>query len=809
MSARYPWILKRGGRWLCAATLLGLLLPAMPATASAAAAVDTQPASVDAQPATDAQPAVAMQTAVIDSFDASSPTWFVYSGPGTVSESGKDALALAYNFGTASQIQISPKSTHPDLPGLPRQVCVDVKGDGSWNVIDMQLRDETGEIFHYAIGNVATTAWSTMCVRPGIDTPAAKIGGNGDGVVDLPLSIHRLVLDKNPGGKASKGTILFDDLRVEYEAWTPLHTDATVFVPSVKQTTTLRLGLQDAASYSATLTDEAGRTRVWTGSAPGGGVVQSLAWNGTSSAGVNMTGSVRARLKITRSGVSQTVGLPYLVGLPARYEPASPGSIVGVNSFVDTLNTSKRAAAQTEAKLMESAYVRVAREEFDWNLIEPRQGWFEWAACDQAVAVLQAHNISVVGKLVYSAAWASSAPSGTAQSVVGYYPPKSDANYAAYARAVVHHYKGSVHVWEIWNEENSATFWRPAPSATAYAALLKAAYAAIKAEDPTATVLIGGLAKADTTYLAKIYAAGAWKSFDAVAIHTFVNGTPEASDAGPWIAKVKAYVNSVGSKPIWITEAGWSTYSGSGISQATQAKYLERFYMLAAKDGVAGVMWFQFQAHTSSATSVSDNYAVVNYSGTTRPAYASLSRIGAALDQGSVLGAVSNGTLRGWVVSRRGGIEQILYTLSSPTKVSISATSPSWIIAGTTSTKLTITAGRATVSLSGLPVHILSSPSITPATILVYANGTRTISAMQWPSASGGTYTFQVFNSSGKLLATLATGVAATTGIASARWSGVVAGHVVAPGTYKLVVLLTGVDHRATALAKWVTVAAG
>jgi hypothetical protein len=34
---------------------------------------------------------------------------------------------------------------------------------------------------------------------------------------------------------------------------------------------------------------------------------------------------------------SQIVGLPYLVGLPARYEPASPGSIVGVNSFIDTI----------------------------------------------------------------------------------------------------------------------------------------------------------------------------------------------------------------------------------------------------------------------------------------------------------------------------------------------------------------------------------------------------------------------------------------------------------------------------------------
>ncbi len=105
--------------------------------------------------------------------------------------------------------------------------------------------------------------------------------------------------------------------------------------------------------------------------------------------------------------------------------------------------------------------MRWTREEFDWNLIEPRQGWFEWAKFDQAVGILQAHNISVVGKLVYSAAWASSAPAGTAASVVGYYPPTNPANFAAYAKAVVHRYKGTVHVWEIWNEENHPNLLAP------------------------------------------------------------------------------------------------------------------------------------------------------------------------------------------------------------------------------------------------------------------------------------------------------------------------------------------------------------
>jgi hypothetical protein len=54
------------------------------------------------------------------------------------------------------------------------------------------------------------------------------------------------------------------------------------------------------------------------------------------------------------------------------------------------------------------------------------------------------------------------------------------------------------------------------------------------------------------------------------------------------------------------------------MSQAAQAQYLSRFYLMAAKAGIAGVFWFQSQAHSSSATSVNDNYAVVTADGTTR-----------------------------------------------------------------------------------------------------------------------------------------------------------------------------------------------
>ena len=784
---RCPSALAGSGRWVAIATMLALLLPAVPGVAAVAAGATTQ-------------------TAVIDNFNTSSPTWYVASGPGTVSQSNSDALALTYDFASSKQIQVAPRKTHADLPGLPRKVCVDVYGDGSWNVINLQLRDATGEIFHYSLSSMSFTGWKSLCVRPGTDKPAATIGGNADGVVDLPLAAFRLVVDKNPGGKASSGKVVFDNLRVEYEAWSPLRPDAAIFVPSAGQSTTLRVGFQEAASFSATLTDEAGRTRAWNGETTGGGTVQTLAWKGTDSAGATMTGSVRARLKITRAGVAQTVGVPYIAGLPARSEPASPGSIVGINALVDGLATNMRSSAEKQARMLEAAYVRSVREEFDWTLSEPRQGWFEWAKFDQAVEVLRAHNVAVLGKLVYSAQWASSAPSGASSPTL--YPPRNPADYAAWARAVVHRYKDRVHIWEIWNEENNPTFWRPAPNATAYAALLKAAYAAIKAEDPTATVLIGGVSTNDRVFLDKVRAAGAWNSFDAVAIHTYVSGSPETSVLAKWLADTKAFVKSVGSKPIYITEFGWSTNSGSGISQTTQAQYLERAYMMAARAGIAGIYWYQFQARSVSASSVNDNYTVVNPDGTPRPAYAALRRIGEALDQGSVLGDASLGSpVKGLVVSRRGGVEQILYTTSGTVKVNVPVSGSTWLVDGSTTTSMTVSGGAVTATLSGTPVHILSGAGVSASNILLYPDGTRSSAGITWPSGAGSSYTLSVYDASGKLLATVITGASAPAGVASASWDGSIGGRAVAAGTYKLALTLTGVDGRVTYLSKTVGVA--
>ncbi len=73
--------------------------------------------------------------------------------------------------------------------------------------------------------------------------------------------------------------------------------------------------------------------------------------------------------------------------------------------------------------------------------------------------------------------------------------------------------------YEIWNEEDLQQTHVPAAS---YAALLKQAFQAIKQADSRATIVMGGLASGDASYVAKVMEANGGKLFaDEVGVHPY------------------------------------------------------------------------------------------------------------------------------------------------------------------------------------------------------------------------------------------------------------------------------------------------
>ncbi len=155
--------------------------------------------------------------------------------------------------------------------------------------------------------------------------------------------------------------------------------------------------------------------------------------------------------------------------------------------------------------------------------------------------------------------------------------PSSPHEFAAVAADLATQLRGKGVDYEMWNEPDDTTFWPNGPQPAAYAALLKAAYPAIKAADPAATVLVGGLVANDFEFVEKLYDNGAKGSFDGVAVHTdtaCLTTDPREYYREPsgrigrysftGYREVRATMLAHGDdKPIWMTELGWPTLSST------------------------------------------------------------------------------------------------------------------------------------------------------------------------------------------------------------------------------------------------------
>jgi Cellulase (glycosyl hydrolase family 5) len=201
-------------------------------------------------------------------------------------------------------------------------------------------------------------------------------------------------------------------------------------------------------------------------------------------------------------------------------------------------------------------------------------------------------------------------------------PPARPRDYATFVASLAARWGTRVAAYEIWNEEDEPRWWTGAPDPAGYAALLKATYPAIKAADPSATVVLGGLTGNDYSFLEGVYQAGGKGSFDAVGVHTdtacnvlspydFLRGTDDRMIPDSFLAyrEVHAVMLANGDdKPIWMTEASWRTtgavcaegaWAGTkpqGVSDQTQATYLtQAYHCLAQAPYVQVALWFPVQ----------------------------------------------------------------------------------------------------------------------------------------------------------------------------------------------------------------------
>jgi hypothetical protein len=262
---------------------------------------------------------------------------------------------------------------------------------------------------------------------------------------------------------------------------------------------------------------------------------------------------------------------------------------------------------------------------------------YDWSGLDQVVSSVRAAGMSLVLIIDGCPSWAAVAGTSGDSSP----QPASAQQYAQWAAAVAQRYAPQgVNTFEIWNEPNNQVFWQPKPDPAAYTADLKAAYSSIKAADPSATVLSGGLAPetndgtniAPITFLQDMYADGAQGSFDALGYHPYSypalpnnvkswSGWSQMSQTSPSLRSVMT-ANGDGGKQIWITEVGAPSSGPDGIGQAGQAnEFTQVIANVKAASWIGGCYLYSWQDEGTDPGNSEDWFGLVTASGARKQAY--------------------------------------------------------------------------------------------------------------------------------------------------------------------------------------------
>jgi hypothetical protein len=235
---------------------------------------------------------------------------------------------------------------------------------------------------------------------------------------------------------------------------------------------------------------------------------------------------------------------------------------------------------------------------------------------DRVIGAAAAKRLSVLPVIEYTPSWDATHPGNPAS------PPAHTAPYAAFLTALIKRYGPSgsfwsshpqlpkipIHMWQIWNEPHFTTYWTTQPFAPSYVALLRAAHDAIKAADPSAKVVLAGLADFSWQYLAQIYRQpGASNLFDIVAIHPY---TAKPQGVITILKRSREVMNQHGdsAKPILATEITWPSSQGKsppqfgvGVSEDQQARLLGQVMPLldaeAAQLHLMGFYWYTWMGN--------------------------------------------------------------------------------------------------------------------------------------------------------------------------------------------------------------------
>jgi exo-beta-1,3-glucanase (GH17 family) len=209
--------------------------------------------------------------------------------------------------------------------------------------------------------------------------------------------------------------------------------------------------------------------------------------------------------------------------------------------------------------------------------------------------------------------------------------------YRSWLSQTVTRYRGRINVWEVGNEPNLEPFWNiPGTPDDAswkegvhrYVLHLAETYSTIKASDPSATVLLGGLSgHFMEQYIDRLVGERAYRYFDAMNLHPYGDNPHSVATR---VRSAQQHMNrarGMASKPIWITEFGWqTTWPGSFMyvpSEEVKANYLAQTIPTLRKIGITApifcFVWYEWNDITRQGASNVNGFGLVRRASANAP----------------------------------------------------------------------------------------------------------------------------------------------------------------------------------------------
>jgi hypothetical protein len=309
---------------------------------------------------------------------------------------------------------------------------------------------------------------------------------------------------------------------------------------------------------------------------------------------------------------------------------AAPAALAVPGNFWGVVPQGTPSAEQLE--LLKAGGVDSIRIPISWSSVQPvRGGVFNWSDADSFVAAAAAARLDILPFLSTAPSWA--VPTDRRFGSAAFLPVRTGVQRSGWKRFVtqaVLRYgpngtfwsehpalpRKPLRTWQIWNEENFKYFVaRPNPAE--YGKLVKLSSAAVKAVDPGAKIILGGLFSRPIeatfhkhppqAYFASDFLEGMYKStpgiaskFQGYALHPYTGSYKNLTSRVEEVRRVLKANHDLG-KGLWFTELGWSSeppqpnnsFAKGRAGQARELKGAFRLFVAKQRQwNLQRIYWF-------------------------------------------------------------------------------------------------------------------------------------------------------------------------------------------------------------------------